>query len=124
MQRSADQAKQAGVTYHLAPSEVWDAQKSRALYLPEAYDADGFIHCTDGLDRLLEVANMFYMADSRSYTALVLQVNDITSPVRYDDAEKLFPHIYGPLNTNAVRGELTVDRAGDGTFVRFTPSTL
>lgn len=122
MQRSADQAKQAGVTYHLALSEVWDAQKSGTQYVPEAYDADGFIHCTDGLERLLEVANMFYKIDSRPYTVLVLQIGDITSPVRYDDPERLFPHIYGPLNTSAVRGELTVDRASDGTFVGFRHS--
>lgn len=122
MQRSADEAKQAGVTYHLVPSTVWDARKSEPQYVPEAYDVDGFIHCTNGLDQLLEVANMFYKTDSRPYTVLVLHVADIMSPVRYDDANEIFPHIYGPLNTSAVRGQLTVDRASDGTFIGFRHS--
>jgi uncharacterized protein (DUF952 family) len=113
------EAKRAGVTYHLVPTLVWEAHKSNPEYTPEAYEADGFIHCTDGLDQLLRVANTFYTNDTRPFTVLVLAVSEITSPVRYDDPDRLFPHIYGPLNTSAVRDELSVRRAGDGTFVGF-----
>lgn len=121
-QSSAD-AKAASVTYHLVPTAVWDARKSQPEYTPEAYEADGFIHCTDGLEQLLKVANMFYVDDHRPFTALVLAVSEIASPVRYDDPDRLFPHIYGPLNTSAVRGELPVERAEDGTFVGFRSPT-
>lgn len=117
--RSSVEARRAGVTYHLVPASVWYWQRHESEYTPEAYAADGFIHCTDGLDQLLKVANMFYVADSRPYTALVLTVSEISSPVRYDDPDQVFPHIYGPLITSAVRGELSVDRASDGTFVGF-----
>lgn len=121
--RSSVDAKRAGVTYHLVPATIWDQQKSQAEYTPEAYATDGFIHCTDDLDQLLKVANMFYVSDSRPFTTLVVTVSQITAPVRYDDPDRLFPHIYGPLNTSAVRDELPVDRAADGTFIRIGSST-
>lgn len=120
--RSSVEAREAGVTFHLVPTPVWDSQKSQPQYTPEAYDTDGFIHCTDGLDQLLTVANLFYTSDARPFTTLVLAVSEITSPIRYDDPDQLFPHIYGPLNTSAVRDELPVDRERDGTFVGFGPS--
>lgn len=119
--RSPADARQAGVTYHLVPTTVWEDQKSRPNYTPEAYAADGFIHCTNGLDQLLKIANMFYVLDPRPFTTLVLAVSDISSPVRYDDPDSMFPHIYGPLNTSAVRNTLGVDRANNGTFIGFGP---
>lgn len=86
-------------------------------YTPEAYDADGFIHCTNGIDQLVDVANMFYVTDKREFQVLVLDVAKITSDIRYDDDGQLFPHIYGPLNTSAVIDEFTVIRAEDGSFL-------
>jgi len=115
--RDSAASRKAGITYHLAPEVVWDAQRANDSYTPEAYEVDGFIHCTNGLDRLVTVANVFYVADSRAFRALVLDIAAIRSEVRYDDEGQYFPHIYGPLNTDAIIGELTVTRADDGTFV-------
>lgn len=114
-------SREAGITYHLAPEEVWEHQKHRETYLPEAYEEDGFIHCTNGLDELVQVGNRYYTGDARTYITLILDLSKITSPVRYDDPNETFPHIYGPLNTSAVIGELAVDRAEDGEFLGFTP---
>ncbi len=114
--RTANESREAGVTYHLVPMPVWAERGAADTYVPEAYEADGFIHCTNGLEPLLAVANMFYTADERQYEVLVLDVSRIQSDVRYDDEEQVYPHIYGPLNTNAVIGELLVEREDDGTF--------
>ncbi|MEJ7900432.1 MAG: DUF952 domain-containing protein [Thermomicrobiales bacterium] len=110
-------AREANITYHLVPSIYWDTAKSAEWYTPEAYDADGFIHCTNGIDQLVDVANMFYIPDAREFRVLVLDVGKITSDLRYDDDPRLFPHIYGPLNTSAVIGEFPVIRAEDGSFL-------
>ena len=116
---SAADAKQAGITYHMSPIEVWTRQQDAATYTPEAYAEDGFIHCTDGLDNLLNVGNMFYTADPRDFLVLVLKTDAITSEIRYEDSENTFPHIYGPLNTDAVVGSLQVVRGEDGAFLSF-----
>lgn len=115
--RDSAAAREAGITYHLVPSPVWEANKASRWYSPEAYEGDGFIHCTNGIDQLLDVANMFYVSDSREFSVLVLDAEKIASELRYDDEGRLFPHIYGPLNTDAVLGVLPVSRADDGTFV-------
>jgi uncharacterized protein (DUF952 family) len=115
--RDSTECRDAGVTYHLVPESVWNSQRQGAAYLPEAFLDDGFIHCTNGLERLLTVANLFYQRDRRPFAVLVLDVSRITSDVRYDDPDQHFPHIYGPLNADAVVGRTTIERSPDGTFL-------
>lgn len=119
--RDSEAARHAGLTYHLVPESVWAAQRTAPWYTPEAYEADGFIHCTNGIDQLVTVANWYYVPDDRRFKVLVLDVAKIKSEVRYDDADQVFPHIYGPLNTDAVIGEFSVQRADDGTFLSIEP---
>lgn len=110
-----------GTTWiHLVPSPVWEQQRTGETYLPEAYDADGFIHCTIGDGRMLAVANMFYTRDRRPFLALSLDPALITSEVRFEDPDSVFPHIYGPLQVAAVTGHRLVERDDEGRFIRFT----
>lgn len=120
--QSPEESRSAGIAYHLAPVEVWDRQKLTGSYIPEAFDQDGFIHATNGLDRLQWVANEFYTTDTRPHTVLVLDVAKLSSPMRYDDEQEHFLHIYGPLNVDAVIGELSVERGEAGEFVSFGDS--
>ena len=108
---------------HLVPAAIWQAQRGEATYLPEAYEQDGFIHCTIGDGRMLAVANMFYTDDPRPFWALALDPDLITSEVRFEDPDRVFPHIYGPLQTSAVRGYRHVERDDEGRFIRFRPLT-
>ena len=114
--RTAHDARDAGVAYHLVPADYWETAGQGESYTPEAFAADGFIHCTNGIDRLMWVANEFYTGDPREFIVLVLEVSRIDSPVRYDDPTEEFPHIYGPLNTSAVVGKLSVERDESGAF--------
>ena len=117
--RTAEESRNANVTYHLVPGPVWSERGGAEMYLPESYEADGFIHLTNGLDELAKVANMFYKGDDRTYMVLALDMSRITSDVRYDDHGKVYPHIYGPLNTYAIIGTFTVERDADGTSAEF-----
>ena len=112
-------ADQGTVWIHLVPTPVWEQQRGSDTYLPEAYDADGFIHCTIGDGRMLAVANMFYTADPRPFLALTLDPDRISSEVRFEDPDAVFPHIYGPLQVAAVTGHRLVVRDDEGRFVRF-----
>ena len=114
-------SRDAGITYHLVAEPVWERSRGALTYVPEAFDQDGFIHCTNGTDQLITIANMFYLNDPRPFRVLVLDVASIESDVRYDDPDRVFPHIYGPLNTSAVRGELVVTRDANGTFLSIEP---
>ena len=106
-----------GQTYHLAPESVWTAQADAEHYLPETYEADGFIHCTDGEVNLLTVGNTFYQTDDRPYVVLVIDLDRVSAPIRYEDAGRIYPHIYGALNRDAVVDVRRVVRLADGSFV-------
>jgi uncharacterized protein (DUF952 family) len=105
------------ITFHLTPVDVWMAQVNGASYEPEAFAREGFIHCTDGEERVIEVGNRYYTGDPRSYCLLSLARAQIKAPVVYEDPEQVYPHIYGQLNTDSVVDIREVVRGEDGTFV-------
>jgi uncharacterized protein (DUF952 family) len=121
MQRAEEihvtESREPHVTLHLCPVPVWEAQRHAETYLPEAYDADGFIHCTDGDERVIWVANHFYTADPRDFVVLSVDLDANGSPWKFEDPERVFPHIYGPIHPSSVRQIRPVHRAADGAFL-------
>jgi uncharacterized protein (DUF952 family) len=117
MSRQSDDFPAGATTLHLLPAETWDKARALSEYVPDAFAADGFVHCTNGDEELLAVGNRYYRSDPRPYLVLTLAIDKLTSAVRYDDANRLFPHVYGPINREAVVGARAVNRAADGTFV-------
>lgn len=89
----------------------------------------GFIHCTRQPEVLLEVANRFYRDRPGDFVVLVIDPARLRAPVRDEPPAHpapvaslgttvLFPHIYGPLNREAVVEVRAAERNADGTFVR------
>jgi uncharacterized protein (DUF952 family) len=105
------------VTLHLTPVDVWNGQRDRAEYLPEAFAAEGFIHCTDGEALVVEVGNRYYTKDPRTFCLLSIDVARVLARTIYEDAAQVYPHIYGPLNVDAVIDVRAVIRASDGAFL-------
>jgi uncharacterized protein (DUF952 family) len=110
------------ITFHLVPREVWDAQRTKPVYEPEAFDADGFVHCTDGEDAVIDTANRYYQGDGREYAVLSVDTDRLTAPVRYEDPLRMFPHVYGPIETSAVTAVRSVERDAEGRFLRIASS--
>ena len=114
---SSSEREPAAVTFHLVPEDVWLAQKDESRYLSDGFSSEGFIHCTHGHDVVIEVGNRYYRQDPRPYLVLEVDLEQVAAPVKYEDAERRFPHIYGPLERHAVRRVCRIERAADGTFV-------
>lgn len=108
-----------GVIYHITPTSDFDPVSRQ--YLPQQYNKDGFIHCTRGADLMLMVANKYYRTVPGEFVLLIIDVQALTSPLKYEALDPEvpfpFPHIYGPLNRDAVIGILNMKRAPDGTFL-------
>jgi glutathione S-transferase len=49
---------------------------------------------------------------------LYIDQDRVTPPIRYDDPAEVFPHIYGPLNRDAIVAVKAIGRAPDGTFLK------
>ena len=52
-----------------------------------------------------------------TFLALTVDLDALTSPWRYDDPGKPYPHIYGPIDRAAIVGVTPVSRAADGRFL-------
>ncbi len=103
------------LTYHLVPEAEYDPQA--AVYLPAAWQHDGFIHTTKQVALLHEVGNRYYRADPRPYLVLTIDLARTAVPWRYDAAGADFPHLYGPLERTAVIAARPMPRAADGAFL-------
>ena len=109
--------REPAVTLHLVPEDVWLAREDKSRYLPDGFSSEGFIHCTHGHDVLIEVGNRYYRDDPRPYLVLEVDLEQVAALVKYEDDERRFPHIYGPLERHAVRRIFRIERSADGTFV-------
>jgi hypothetical protein len=107
--------------YHLAPAARWYGWPAGDDYLPAEYEADGFVHCTAGDDLMLAVANRFYRAAPGEFVLLTIDPARLSAPLRWeqpdDDLAPLFPHIYGPIDADAIIGVRAARRDVDGAFV-------
>ena len=110
----ATASRPAGRTYHLTPEEVGAGQAD--AYRPEAFADESFIHCTDGEANLLAVANRYYQGDKRPYVVLAVDLDRVAAPVRYEDPDRIYPHIYGALNRDAVVEVRRAVRLASGSF--------
>jgi uncharacterized protein (DUF952 family) len=108
-------------TLHLVPEDTWDALAPGAPYLPAAYAQDGFVHCTDGDDEMVVVANRFYRADPAAFLLLTLDLDRTGSPWRFDDPIGIYPHVYGAIDPASVLEVRRMARGPDGTFLRAEP---
>lgn len=103
-------------TWHLTPVEYWHAQRDGLHYLPERFAEEGFIHCTDTVTEVIAVGNRYYRTDPRPYVLLDIACDTVEAPIVYEDAQRIFPHIYGPLPITAVVRVVSVERDNDGQF--------
>lgn len=105
------------VIFHLVPGEYYRDSDSSGPYRPATFDEEGFIHCTQGVDNVAAVGNRHYKDDRRMYIVLVIDPAKVQPEIRYDDAARIYPHIYGPLNRDAITEILPVLRESDGSFL-------
>jgi uncharacterized protein (DUF952 family) len=108
-------------TLHLVPEAVWVAHDPHRPYLPAAYAEDGFVHCTDGDEAMVEVANRFYRDDPRPFLLLTVDLERTGSPWRFDDPARRYPHVYGSIDPRSVLEVRRLARSPDGTFLRPEP---
>ena len=87
--------------YHLVLRHVWD-ENAQQPYRPASLADEGFIHCSFA-HQVADSANRFY-ATAVDLLVLHIDAERLTSPVREEASGtgEIFPHIYGPLNRDAV----------------------
>jgi uncharacterized protein (DUF952 family) len=108
--------------YHITERARWTAGQAVDEYVAESLTSQGFIHAST-LDQVVETANLFY-AGQAALVLLRIDVSNLTAPLRWEAASGaghradagLFPHIYGPLNLDAVSRIIDSPCGVDGQF--------
>jgi glutathione S-transferase len=110
------------VIYHIATRADWERALTDGEYTRSSVDKsladEGFIHASQAA-QVARTANKFYRGVPGDLVLLVIDPGLLRAEVRYEDvpgAELPFPHIYGPLNTDAVAAVLPFAPRPDGTF--------
>jgi uncharacterized protein (DUF952 family) len=108
------------ITYHGTPVEYFDRLDPDEPYTPPDFAREGFIHCTDGAGRLAETLTAHYGNSPEDWLVLYIDKSRVAAEIRYEDPEGFFPHIYGPLNRDAIAVVCPILRTPDGRFLEPT----
>jgi uncharacterized protein (DUF952 family) len=95
------------VIYHIAAESDWrDAQRAGEYRISthgRTLEEEGFIHCSRA-SQVGPTASRFFAGRS-GLVLLTIDPERLRSELRYEappESDELFPHVYGPLNTDAV----------------------
>jgi uncharacterized protein (DUF952 family) len=102
--------------FHLCSPSAWRSDPDQP-YQAASLATEGFIHCSYA-EQVAASANRFYAAAD---AVLVLSVDPdkLTSPLKAEPAGsgELFPHVYGPINRDAVTSVRPLARDAAGKWV-------
>jgi len=111
----------AGLIYHIAYAEEWASARRAGEYTVSTRGVSlaeqGFIHASTA-GQVAGVANAFYAGES-GLVLLVIDEERLAPALKYEPApggDELFPHLYGPLNPDAVVDTVTFVAGADGRF--------
>ena len=116
---------------HITTNAAWEAAQASGQFFSPEFDDHGFIHCSTP-EQILLVANAFF----RGRIGLKLLVIDparLKSPVRWEPPHStdrlpdftqnaVFPHVYGPINIDAVARTVNLDPTETGSFILPRPA--
>jgi uncharacterized protein (DUF952 family) len=107
---------------HIARREQWEQERAAGAYRGATLDTEGFIHCSEP-QQIVGSANRFYPGQE-GLVLLCINPDLVHSEVRYEVAGdgQAYPHIYGPLNPDAVTRVVDFPPGADGRFT--LPSVL
>jgi uncharacterized protein (DUF952 family) len=116
---------------HITTLAAWQAAQASGQFLSPEFDDHGFIHCSTP-EQVLLVLNAFF----RGRAELVMLIIDpvrLKSPVRWEPPHStgrlpdftqnaVFPHVYGPINIDAVVRTVDLTPTETGSFVLPRPA--
>ncbi len=100
--------------YILCGEALYEQARQVGQLTTPSLQSEGFIHASPA-HQLNRVANLYY-AQSPRLLLLTVQVSTVQAEIRWEPASTgdLYPHIYGPLNLDAVVQVTSVDRGPAG----------
>ena len=100
---------------HICPQGDWLKAQDAGVYRAESLGTEGFIHCSRPA-QALDVLNRFYQG-VLDLLLLWIDPRQVEADIRWEavDGDE-FPHIYGPLNLDAVIAVDELSPDADGVY--------
>ncbi len=109
------QIEEPNLLLHVCPREEWLQAQQVGKFQDRSLYQDGFIHCSQP-EQILDVANRFYQGIP-NLVLLWLDPRKLNSKIHWEFTDGiLFPHIYGPINQEAVIRVTDFKPEADGFF--------
>ena len=91
--------------FHILQRADWEAALQQGRYLPASLQTEGFIHCSTEAQLSGTLARFF--AGQSGLVRLTIDEQRLAAPLQWehpsdDRRDLVFPHVYGPLNLDAV----------------------
>ncbi len=91
------------IIYHVTTASEWKEAKQKGFYETPSLKEEGCIHCSqpEQVPGVLER----YFSGKTGLVKLVIDTDKLTSQFIYDWSPSIadtFPHVYGPINVDAV----------------------
>jgi uncharacterized protein (DUF952 family) len=90
--------------YHRTTESEWATAQGRGSVEAASLKDEGFIHCCTE-EQVAGVLERYYN-DQKGLVRLTIDTEKLTSPIYFEwsvGAEDTFPHIYGPINLDAIQ---------------------
>ncbi|MGE5377448.1 MAG: DUF952 domain-containing protein [Bacteroidota bacterium] len=111
--------------YHITSRMAWNEARERGAYLTQSLETEGFIHCSTE-EQVVPVAQKYYKGQE-GLLLLVIEPDRLTSDLKWEPPAEgapppgvpegdLFPHIYGPINLEAVVRVFDLQSQPDGKY--------
>jgi uncharacterized protein (DUF952 family) len=104
------------IIYHIATAEEWKQALFNGFYETASLKTEGFIHCST--EKQVRGVLDRYFKDRTGLIKLVIDTDKLTDDLKFELAPSVneeFPHVYGPINLEAVIGVLDVDQGSQST---------
>jgi len=111
---------------HITSRKAWKDAIIAGEYIAPSLELEGLIHCST-YSQAIPVAEKYYKGQS-GLVLLVIDPGRLTSTLKWEPpaegapppgvrAGEMFPHIYGPINPDAVVQALDFEPNSDGHFI-------
>ena len=101
---------------HITTASEWKAAQAAGAYRAPSLTDEGFIHCSSPT-QVTHVADWFYR-DVDDLVLLCIDPDALTSELRWEPSGDAFagdfPHVYGPIDLDAVAEALPWARGPEG----------
>lgn len=104
--------------YHIADEALFLQAQTSGEYRHASLSTEGFIHCSK-LEQVLPVAQRYFRGQT-SLMLLEITVAKLKAGLRYENTTggtELFPHVYGPINLDAIHAVYQMETGSDGLLI-------